>query len=87
MSLKEFAAKADLSVYDFECILHGNSSLVLQNRYNISMGEIDVFISQNIASEAFAKLMGASVEAIQALGTALGRDGRLGFFIAFLLKK
>lgn len=87
MQLKEFAAKADLSVYDFECILHGNSSLVLQERYNISMGEIDVYISQNIASEAFAKLMGASVESVESLGAMLDRNGRLGLFIGFLLKK
>ena len=87
MRLKEFADKANLSIYDMECMLRGNSNLVLQDRFHVSMGEIDVFISQNLASEEFAKLLGVSVAAAQEFGAALGRDGRVGFFIGLLMRQ
>lgn len=85
MNLLEIAERAGITLSDMESLIQGFASPGIADRLGIPFLSLEQFLGQGYAAAKLAHRMGTSMAAAEALGNAVGLQGRIGIILGLLL--
>lgn len=85
MNLFEVAQRTGVTLADLELLLRGVAADGVAQRLVVPLLSLEQFLTHGYASAKLAHRLGTSMAAAEALGAALGPEGRIGIILGLLV--
>ena len=79
------AQATGVNLMDLECLLTGEVTANVANRFNIPIGPLESFIRGDAADHRIANLIQGTMQDAIDLRTQIGREGAIGLLIGMML--